>query len=103
MKQQKEQQENQQEQQRRILKQALEPEAFERLSRVGMVKPERKAQVTQLVFQQLQSGQVTGKISEDELVRMMVRLELSYEKCKECSEDELVRMMVRFELSYQSI
>ncbi|CCE62571.1 hypothetical protein TPHA_0C04210 [Tetrapisispora phaffii CBS 4417] len=49
----------------------LEPQALERLSRVSLVRPERAQAVEMYIKQLLGSGQLSHKISEDEIVQIL--------------------------------
>mmetsp|Transcript_46948 Transcript_46948/g.82037 ORF Transcript_46948/g.82037 Transcript_46948/m.82037 type:complete len:80 (+) Transcript_46948:2-241(+) len=49
------------------------PEALERLSRLGMVKPEKQQQIEMMLLQLAQSGQIQEKLSDAALVQIMER------------------------------
>merc|ERR1712087_203745 len=47
-----------------ILSQIMTPEARERLSRIGIVKPEKAQHIQAMLIQQAQRGQIGGKVTE---------------------------------------
>ncbi|CCD26310.1 Sdd2p NDAI_0H01360 [Naumovozyma dairenensis CBS 421] len=49
----------------------LEPEAFERLTRVSLVRPDRAMAVEQYLKQIIASGQVQHKVNESEIVQIL--------------------------------
>lgn len=55
-----------QEQRRLMLKQVLSNEAREKLSNIRLVKPERAEQVENYILSAAQSGQLSGKVSEEQ-------------------------------------
>lgn len=55
------------EKRRLLLKQILLPAAAEKLANVKLVKPERAAQVETYVINAAQSGQLPGKVTEEQL------------------------------------
>mmetsp|Transcript_61045 Transcript_61045/g.132344 ORF Transcript_61045/g.132344 Transcript_61045/m.132344 type:complete len:127 (-) Transcript_61045:167-547(-) len=61
------------ERKRMMIRQILEPEALERLSRIGLVKPEKKEQMEATILQIAQSGQLQEKMSESMLIQLMER------------------------------
>ncbi|CAE8606878.1 unnamed protein product, partial [Polarella glacialis] len=65
---------NQEEQKRVMVRQILEPEALERLNRVGLVKPEKRQQVEMALLNIAQSGQLTEKISDASLVQLIEKV-----------------------------
>jgi len=51
----------------------LEPEARERLARIALVKPGRAEQIEGTLIRLAQSGQLRGKVSEQELLDLLDR------------------------------
>ncbi|CDF37046.1 unnamed protein product [Chondrus crispus] len=81
--QQRKKQEVMQEQRRIMLKQILSNEAREKLSNIRLVKPERAEQVENYILSAAQSGQLPGKISEEQfkdLLRNVTEKEQSKNK-----------------------
>ncbi len=62
------------EQRRLILKQILSDEASERLSNIRLVKPEKARQVEGLVINAAQSGRMSGKLSDEELKDLLLKV-----------------------------
>ncbi|BGP01289.1 programmed cell death protein 5 [Rhodotorula toruloides] len=63
------------ERRRTMMSQILSPEARERLSRIALVKPERAKSIEQLLMRMAQSGQIRGKVSEDQLIDVLDQVE----------------------------
>ncbi|GAA5916044.1 Sdd2p [Sporobolomyces salmoneus] len=63
------------EQRRTIMRQILSNEARERLSRIGLVKPERARSIEQLLMRMAQSGQLRGRVSEEQLIDVLDQVE----------------------------
>ncbi|GAA5877677.1 hypothetical protein JCM16303_000202 [Sporobolomyces ruberrimus] len=63
------------EQRRTVMRQILSNEARERLSRIGLVKPERARAIEQLLMRMAQSGQLRGRVSEDQLIDVLDQVE----------------------------
>eukprot|EP00762_Andalucia_godoyi_P001238 ANDGO_04875.mRNA.1 Uncharacterized protein C23C4.09c len=61
------------EQRQSILSAVLEPQARERLSRVSLVQPDKARMLENMVIQQVRSGRVAGRISEEMLIQMLER------------------------------
>lgn len=59
---------------RMALQQLLEPAAFERLSNIRLSNPPLYQQLASLVISAYRSGQVSGKLSEEELKKLVSRL-----------------------------
>ncbi|KJR85478.1 programmed cell death protein 5 [Sporothrix schenckii 1099-18] len=59
---------------RNLLNQILEPDAADRLARIRLVKEERASAVEDRLLMLAQSGQLRGKVSEDQLKDMLTRL-----------------------------
>lgn len=57
-----------------LLNQILEPDAADRLARIRLVKQERASAVEDRLLMLAQSGQLRGKVSEDQLKDMLTRL-----------------------------
>ncbi|CAK7217351.1 hypothetical protein SBRCBS47491_003134 [Sporothrix bragantina] len=64
----------QKQQQQHLLSQILEPDAADRLARIRLVKEERATAVEDRLLMLAQSGQLRGKVSEDQLKDMLQRL-----------------------------
>mmetsp|Transcript_44104 Transcript_44104/g.101831 ORF Transcript_44104/g.101831 Transcript_44104/m.101831 type:complete len:128 (+) Transcript_44104:81-464(+) len=75
MEEQRQKQMEMEERKRVMIRSLLEPEALERLSRIGLVKPEKQQQVEALILQSAQSGMVQEKISEGQLVGMLEKID----------------------------
>lgn len=56
---------------RQMLSRILDAEARERLSRIGLVKPQKARQITDLLIRMAQSGQIRGRITEDQLIGLL--------------------------------
>ncbi|KAF9532294.1 PDCD5-related protein [Crepidotus variabilis] len=66
----------QEEQMRRdLLATVLESAARERLSRIAMVSPERSKQIETILLRMAQSGQLRGRVSEQQLVDLLDQME----------------------------
>ncbi|GAA5939669.1 Sdd2p [Sporobolomyces koalae] len=63
------------EQRRTVMIQILTTEARERLSRIALVKPERARAIEQLLMRMAQSGQLRGKVSEEQLIDVLDQVE----------------------------
>ncbi len=59
---------------RAILRQILTKEAFERLGRVKMANPELYAKAVQMLLYLYQSGQLKGKVTDEQLKKFLERL-----------------------------
>ncbi|EPQ31539.1 uncharacterized protein PFL1_00872 [Pseudozyma flocculosa PF-1] len=68
---QEEQQAQQEEMKRQMLSRILDNDARERLSRIGLVKPQKHRQITDLLIRMAQSGQVRQRITEDQLIGLL--------------------------------
>ena len=54
-----------------LLTQILEPEARARLTRLSLVKPEKSKGMEELLLGLAMRGQLRGRVSEEELIRLM--------------------------------
>jgi programmed cell death protein 5 len=61
-------------QKREILREALTPEARQRLANVKIARPEYAAQIENLIIQVAQSGQLREKISDAQLKDILAKL-----------------------------
>ncbi|KAJ1023197.1 hypothetical protein NDA16_003350 [Ustilago loliicola] len=61
----------QEEMKRQMLSCILDAEARERLSRIGLVKPQKARQITDLLIRMAQSGQIRGRITQDQLIGLL--------------------------------
>lgn len=53
----------------------LDNAARERLSRIGLVSPERSRQIESILVRMAQTGQLRGKVSETQLIELLEQLE----------------------------
>ncbi|GAA5983119.1 hypothetical protein JCM11641_004919 [Rhodosporidiobolus odoratus] len=63
------------ERRRGVMSQILSAEARERLSRIALVKPDRARAIEQLLMRMAQSGQLRGRVSEDQLIDVLDQVE----------------------------
>ncbi|POY72688.1 hypothetical protein BMF94_4517 [Rhodotorula taiwanensis] len=63
------------ERRRTMMSQILSPEARERLSRIALVKPDRARAIEQLLARMAGSGQLRGRVSEDQLIDVLDQVE----------------------------
>ncbi|GAA6009504.1 hypothetical protein JCM11491_003581 [Sporobolomyces phaffii] len=63
------------EQRRTVMRQILTTEARERLSRIALVKPDRARAIEQLLMRMAQSGQLRGRVSEEQLIDVLDQVE----------------------------
>eukprot|EP00927_Polykrikos_kofoidii_P075504 TRINITY_DN71749_c0_g1_i1.p1 TRINITY_DN71749_c0_g1~~TRINITY_DN71749_c0_g1_i1.p1 ORF type:complete len:129 (+),score=39.44 TRINITY_DN71749_c0_g1_i1:92-478(+) len=75
MQEQQRQQEEMAERKRMMVRQILEPEAFERLVRVGLVKPMRRAQIEDALLAMAQKGALQERMSDSALVNLIDRVD----------------------------
>ncbi len=61
-------------QRRQLLKQLLEPEAYERLANIRSANLELYAQLTQLLLYLYQNGQITGRLTEQQLTQLISKI-----------------------------
>eukprot|EP00922_Rhytidocystis_sp_ex-Travisia-forbesii_P003729 GHVS01005412.1.p1 GENE.GHVS01005412.1~~GHVS01005412.1.p1 ORF type:complete len:133 (+),score=26.84 GHVS01005412.1:168-566(+) len=59
------------EKRRSILRTVLSPEAHQRLSRIGLVKPEKSRQLEDLLLQNARMGRLGGPVSEEQLISLL--------------------------------
>ena len=60
------------EQRQHLLKQILEPAAYERLSRISIVRPEKATQIEDSLIRMAQQRQLSGgKVDEQRLIKML--------------------------------
>ncbi len=59
---------------RQMLKQVLEPNAYERLANIRAVNPETYTQLAELIIYLVQNGQVKNKLSEVQLKQLMEKV-----------------------------
>ncbi|KAG6903188.1 hypothetical protein C0995_002731 [Termitomyces sp. Mi166 len=66
----------QDEQMRRdLMSTVLDPAARERLSRISLVSPERSKQIEAILLRMAQSGQLRGRVSENQLIELLEQME----------------------------
>jgi programmed cell death protein 5 len=63
------------EQRRTIVRSVLEPEALERLNRIGLVKPEKQMRLEELILANVQRGSIRQKIDEGTFVNLLQQIE----------------------------
>ncbi|GAA5823081.1 hypothetical protein JCM3770_007089 [Rhodotorula araucariae] len=63
------------ERRRAVMSQILSSEARERLSRIALVKPDRARAIEQLLMRMAQSGQLRGRVSEEQLIDVLDQVE----------------------------
>ncbi|KAI0003399.1 PDCD5-related protein, partial [Russula compacta] len=56
---------------RDLLATALEPAARERLSRIALVSPTRSNQIESILLRMAQTGQLQGRVSEQQLIDLL--------------------------------
>ena len=62
------------EQRRAVVRSVLEPEALERLNRIGLVKPEKQEQLEEIIFVNVQKGAIRNKIDEGTFVSLLQQI-----------------------------
>ncbi|GMH36702.1 hypothetical protein BSKO_04575 [Bryopsis sp. KO-2023] len=62
------------EQRQNMLRQVMQAQAKERLSRIALVKPEKARQVENMILMQARSGRLTDKISESQLIQLLEQI-----------------------------
>ncbi|KAF7323112.1 NAD(P)-binding protein [Mycena chlorophos] len=65
---------------RDVMATVLEAAARERLSRISLVSPERSKQIEALLLRMVQSGQLRGRVSENQLIDLLEQMEDAGEK-----------------------
>jgi programmed cell death protein 5 len=63
------------EQRRTVVRSVLEPEALERLNRIGLVKPEKQLRLEEVIFANVQRGAIKQKIDEGTFVNLLQQIE----------------------------
>ncbi|KAH7910633.1 PDCD5-related protein [Hygrophoropsis aurantiaca] len=53
----------------------LDTAARERLSRIALVSPERSRQIEMIIMRMAQSGQIRGRVSEQQLIDLLEQME----------------------------
>ena len=78
-----------------MVRQILEPEALERLNRIGLVKPEKQHQIEMMIIDRAQSGNMTEKMSEQTLIKILDQVDppeskpkVVISRRKGCMDDE---------------
>eukprot|EP00401_Gymnodinium_catenatum_P081344 CAMPEP_0117495194 /NCGR_PEP_ID=MMETSP0784-20121206/20006_1 /TAXON_ID=39447 /ORGANISM="" /LENGTH=129 /DNA_ID=CAMNT_0005290107 /DNA_START=92 /DNA_END=481 /DNA_ORIENTATION=- len=77
MQEQEQQRKEMEEQKRVMVRHVLEPEALERLNRVGLVKPEKQQKLEAMILHLAQSGQLQEKMSDGGLIQLIEKLDAS--------------------------
>lgn len=65
---------------RDLLSTVLEPTARERLSRIALVSPERSRQIEGILLRMAQSGQLRGRVNENQLIDLLEQAEEAQSK-----------------------
>ncbi|KAG7452799.1 uncharacterized protein BT62DRAFT_27018 [Guyanagaster necrorhizus] len=91
----------QEEQMRRdLMATVLDTAARERLSRIALVSPERSQQIEGILFRMVKSGQLKGRVSENQLIELLDQVEeaqgaktakkstIVYQRRKDIDEDD---------------
>ena len=71
---QRQQQEAQQEQRKAMVRTVLEPQALERLNRIGLLKPEKQRALEEMIIANVQRGVIKQKIDETTMISMLERI-----------------------------
>lgn len=82
------------EQRRLLLNQVMTPEAREKLANIRLVKPERADRVENMIISALQSGQLSGRINEEQVKSL---LETVVEQTRKETKVTIVRRRRAFE------
>lgn len=77
MAEQRQQQQEMEEKKRVMVRSLLEPEALERLNRLGMVKPEKQQHIEAMLLHLAQSGQIQEKVGDAGLVQIIEKVDAS--------------------------
>lgn len=70
------------EQRRAVCRSVLEPEALERLNRIGLVKPEKQVRLEELIFANVSRGTIKQKIDQGTFVNLLQQIERSEDTSK---------------------
>ncbi|KAI0253777.1 PDCD5-related protein [Lactifluus subvellereus] len=65
---------------RDLLASALEPAARERLSRIALVSPSRSNQIEAILLRMAQTGQLRGRVSEQQLIDLLEQADEAQKK-----------------------
>ncbi|KAH9048243.1 DNA-binding TFAR19-related protein [Lactarius hengduanensis] len=65
---------------RDLLATALEPAARERLSRISLVSPARSKQIESILLRMAQSGQLRGRVNEEQLINLLEQADEAQKK-----------------------
>ncbi|KAI9428324.1 DNA-binding TFAR19-related protein [Lactarius indigo] len=65
---------------RDLLATALEPAARERLSRIALVSPARSKQIESILLRMAQSGQLRGRVNEEQLINLLEQADEAQKK-----------------------
>ncbi|KAH9180245.1 DNA-binding TFAR19-related protein [Lactarius sanguifluus] len=65
---------------RDLLATALEPAARERLSRIALVSPARSKQIESILLRMAQSGQLRGRVNEEQLINLLEQADAAQKK-----------------------
>jgi len=65
---------------RDLLVSALEPAARERLSRIALVSPSRSSQIESILLRMAQTGQLRGRVSEQQLIDLLEQADEAQKK-----------------------
>jgi len=67
---------------RDVLATLLDPAARERLSRIALVSPERSRHIEEILLRLMQSGQLRGRVSEQQLIELLEQADEAQSKSK---------------------
>lgn len=85
---------------RDVMVTVLDTAARERLSRIALVSPERSQQIEGILLRMVQSGQLRGRVSENQLIELLDQVEeaqgaktakkstIVYQRRKDIDEDD---------------
>jgi len=60
---------------RDVFSRLLDSAARERLSRIALVSPQRSQQVETILLRMVQSGQLRGRVTEEQLIQLLEQME----------------------------
>ncbi|EIN08040.1 hypothetical protein PUNSTDRAFT_36994, partial [Punctularia strigosozonata HHB-11173 SS5] len=68
---------------RNLLATVLEPSAGARCARVALANPERSRQIESILLRMAQTGQLRGRVSEEQLIELLEQARSSYTAAEE--------------------
>jgi len=75
---------------RDIMAAVLDTTARERLSRIGLVSPERSRQIESIILRMTNSGQLRGRISDSQLIDLLEQMEEGQGKTKGVNKTKIL-------------